>query len=69
MNSLCTKLTGVSFASMKAPLALVDFASVLDLFAAAAATAAVTVAEGTPGDSANINIVHRSTMSIGKPVA
>ena len=67
MNSLCTKLTGVSFASMKAPL--VDFASVSDLFAAAAATAAVTVAEGTPGDSANINIVHRSTISIGKPVA
>ena len=66
-NEQRTMLTAVSFASVTA--SIVDFASVLDLFAAAAATAAVAVAEGTPGDSANINIVHRSTMSIGRPVA
>ena len=56
-------LTEVPFESMKA-----DFASVLDLFTAAA-TAAVAVADEAPGDSANIKIVHRSTMSIGSPVA
>ena len=61
-------LTAVPFASMKAPLT--DLASVLDLFAAAAAaTAAVAVADEAPDDSAKINIVHRRTMSIGRPVA